>query len=88
MDYRLFPLIKFRSMKSPGYYYDDDESKFEDQENEVNILPELSDVTQFDFSPFIKDKPTEYQIEAYIACLLENTICYMPSESSKNKNII
>ena len=84
MDYRLFPLIEFRSMKSPGYYYDD-ESKFEDQENEVNILPGLSDVTQFDFSPFIKDKPTDYQIEAYIACLLENTICYMPSES---KNII
>ena len=75
MDYRLFTII-------------DDQRKFEDQENEVNIQPKLSDVTQFDFSFFIKDKPTDYQIEAYIACLLENTICYMLSESSKNKSII
>ena len=62
-------------------FFESNQSKEEDME--INMLPNLTDVIQINFGPLIKDKPSDYQIEAYIACLLENTICYMPSESSK-----
>ena len=84
-DYRLYPHIQHRTSTND---VNDDEQFVDINNNQhnasTNILPaNLSDITQLDACPLIRDMPSDYQIEAYIACLIKNTICFMPKDSSK-----
>jgi len=80
-DYKFFPLIEYNT----SIYLENSEDNEYHYGNEMNVLPSLSDITQFDISPLLRDTPSDDQIEVYIACLTENTICYMPGESSNAK---
>lgn len=62
-------------------------------QDEIHRTPDLSlipankfatedEIVRFNIGSLVKDFPNEDQIESYIACLVQNTICYLPTNSS------
>ena len=67
-EYRLFPLIQYRTSTNIIDYEQFGDIKNNDNKEFNKILPSnLSDITQIDTCPLIRDMPSDYQIEAYIA---------------------
>jgi hypothetical protein len=88
-DHRLYPLIEYRAFATCDINNNNNNNNNNTNPNDFNKLPTIiEDVLKFDLSLSIKETPTDNQIEAYIACLVKNTICFMPKESGKNETRI
>jgi hypothetical protein len=42
-------------------------------------IPSYNEIIKLNIGALIRDEPRKYQVELYTACLLTNTICYLPT---------
>ena len=79
----IFHDIEFRDLNTfhgsnPSMEIETDESSFEPTKH-----PTIDEIRNFNIAALISDMPRTYQVEIYVASLVANTVCYLPTGSGK-----